>query len=647
MTREELFKNLKAGARWDVGVSINRSNSLPLDANSIFESYAAAAAYASKDADRIAEYGFLNNAYIGQILAVIEDKTIGEETVTTVGIYYIDANLQLQPVGKEVIADGNSIVNDNGTIKLYGFDAAATATYPRKTADGKIEWVTVQELVEGATENTVTVGDNISIDSVKTETGYTVKLKGIDTASSGQVPFYNETETAEGTVKSLVWKDVYTKSEVDAKVAGMFSYKGSAAGAPTDEGKNILVGDTTITASEENIGHVYIYNGKEYVSNGSIWEELGFEIDLSGYYTKGEVDAAIDADVKVETERATAAENALSGRIDTLEAFDHSIYAVKSEVNESFEVLGNKDTELSGKITALETAVGGESSGLVKDVADLKTLTGNHSGTLETLRTDVDSKLATATFNEYIVDKSMSDTELKEYADNLVSPISADITTLKTDVTDLKSATADIATIRSDVATNKTDVATLKTTINGDGTEGSGLVTKVAKLEQANVDHKAEYTTLKGIVDGHSELLTGISDTTVKALIDEAKKAGTDAATAAEEAKGLVTALENGKVATNANNISAIEGRVAALEGQISGVTGAMHFEGVKDAIPEDVSGYENGDVIIVGEKEYVFSDGAFVELGDTSAYALKDNVYTKAETDAKLEAALSWNDME
>ena len=649
MTREELFKNLKAGARWDVGVSINRSNSLPLDANSIFESYAAAAAYASKDADRIAEYGFLNNAYIGQILAVIEDKTVGEEIVTTVGIYYIDANLQLQPVGKEVIADGNTIVNDNGTIKLYGFDAAATATYPRKTAEGKIEWVTVQELVEGATENTVTVGDNVSIENIKTETGYAVKLKNIDSAVNGQVPFYNETVTEEGTIKSLVWKDVYTKTEVDSKVAGMFSYKGAAAGAPTDEGKNILVGDTTITASENNIGHVYIYNGKEYVSNGSIWEELGFELDLSGYYTKEEADSAISVAVAAEKDRAEGTEAGLLSRIETLEGIDHDAYAKASDL----ETLSGTVSTLSGDLDTLEGNVEEERGKLSTLSGTVSTLSGTvdgHTTTLNGLDVKFEAKLDKSIYEAYIADRNKTDEDIASD----IATATEGLAQLKTDVSTLKTTVGDettglvkkVAEIESKANTNAVDIVTLKTALNG-SEDSDGLIAKVSNLEQAAANHKTEYNTLLGVVNGHSELLVGISDTTVKALIEDAKKAGTDAATAAQEAKDLVTTLETGKVATNANNITALNGRITTLEGQISGVTGAMHFEGVKDAIPEDVSGYESGDVIIVGEKEYVFSDGAFVELGDTSAYALKDNVYTKVEADANLEAALSWNDMQ
>lgn len=62
--------------------------------------------------------------------------------------------------------------------------------------------------------------------------------------------------------------------------------------------------------------------------------------------------------------------------------------------------------------------------------------------------------------------------------------------------------------------------------------------------------------------------------------------------------------------------------RIAALEGTITGLSGAMHFKGVKDAMPEGeaLDVYVDGDVIIVGDKEYVFNEGAFVEFGDVSA---------------------------
>ena len=63
--------------------------------------------------------------------------------------------------------------------------------------------------------------------------------------------------------------------------------------------------------------------------------------------------------------------------------------------------------------------------------------------------------------------------------------------------------------------------------------------------------------------------------------------------------------------------------RIAALEGTITGLSGAMHFEGVVESDPTKITeGYEQGDVVIYGNKEYVWNNGAFVEFGDASVNA-------------------------
>lgn len=56
----------------------------------------------------------------------------------------------------------------------------------------------------------------------------------------------------------------------------------------------------------------------------------------------------------------------------------------------------------------------------------------------------------------------------------------------------------------------------------------------------------------------------------------------------------------------------------------VAGLAGAMHFVGVKPAIPTDNAGYSTGDVILVGNKEYVFDGAAWHELGDEAIYAVK-----------------------
>lgn len=73
--------------------------------------------------------------------------------------------------------------------------------------------------------------------------------------------------------------------------------------------------------------------------------------------------------------------------------------------------------------------------------------------------------------------------------------------------------------------------------------------------------------------------------------------------------------LSNGnKIPTGAAVTSAINSAVADL-------AGAMHFEGVKESLPETTDGYANGDIIIVGTKEYICSGNKWVELGDEAIY--------------------------
>lgn len=51
------------------------------------------------------------------------------------------------------------------------------------------------------------------------------------------------------------------------------------------------------------------------------------------------------------------------------------------------------------------------------------------------------------------------------------------------------------------------------------------------------------------------------------------------------------------------------------------GLSNALHFIGEVDTLP---SSGTNGDVVLLGSKEYVYSDGEWVELGDGSSHALK-----------------------
>lgn len=66
----------------------------------------------------------------------------------------------------EIAADGNSIVLEDNTLKLMGFDTAEVGAQPRKNADGNIEWVVPStETVDGL--QTTIAGMKSDIESIQ------------------------------------------------------------------------------------------------------------------------------------------------------------------------------------------------------------------------------------------------------------------------------------------------------------------------------------------------------------------------------------------------------------------------------------------------------------------------------------------------
>lgn len=315
-----LFDTLYGGAKWDVGVAINRSNALPLDRNSIFPSYELARAYAAMDeAAMSAELTRLgledvkinNNAYAGQVLAVVTES----ETV----VYYIDANKQLQEVGGKVETDEKSIVlGEDGKLYIAGFKDAGALTLPQKQADGSILWVPISSIVEGD-GNTVT------------EIAAADKSINVETKESSDSSIKYDVKvnlsSEEGNQLSLKDDGLFIKVEGydDSEIRGLINNKADASA-------------------------------------------------LDNYYTKGEVDSAIDADVKVVGDKVATLEEQIKGLSGAMH-----FKGVKEELPETTEgyvdgdviIVGDKEYVCSGnawklfgdvsaegeRLTALETAV--------------------------------------------------------------------------------------------------------------------------------------------------------------------------------------------------------------------------------------------------------------------------------------------------
>ena len=109
----------------------------------------------------------------------------------------------LEPIsGAQVDVDGKSLVFDEGTLKLLGFDDAEVGAQPRKNADGKIEWVVPSnDTVDGL--NDIVTGLKSDITNLQTTV---TDIKEIVSPSG------------EGTVTLLERIESLEQEDVDAKI---------------------------------------------------------------------------------------------------------------------------------------------------------------------------------------------------------------------------------------------------------------------------------------------------------------------------------------------------------------------------------------------------------------------------------------------
>ena len=166
----------------------------------------------------------------------------------------------------------------------------------------------------------------------------------------------------------------YTKTEVDAIVASAFHYKGSkptVADLPSEDNK---IGDVW---NVEDTGANYAWTGSE-------WDKLSETIDLSGYFTKEEVNTELakKAD-KSTTYTKTEVDEALA------------LKAVKADVDSALALKADKTeltTELAKKADKETTYTKTEVDGLIEPLAvkaDVDTELAKKA-----VKTEVDSALA-------------------------------------------------------------------------------------------------------------------------------------------------------------------------------------------------------------------------------------------------------------
>ena len=279
------------------------TSALPLDWNSYFTSLSEAqAAAATADVAGSSTTAF----YYGQQIMVVEGG------VAT--LYVIQPDKTLKAAGSALTADGTSIAIVDGQVQILGFAAAETGAQPRKKADGSIEWIKPD----------------------------TTTVEGLQTA-------VEDLQTAVG--------NVYTKAEVDSKVAGVYHYKGSVATYAELPSADVAAGDVYNVAAAD--AEHDIKAGDNVAWTGTAWDVLAGTVDLSGYATAAALDGKVD---KVEgkqlsTEDYTTEEKTkLSGIAEGAQV--NAIDAVSSEfvINPDGKTLSVQAIDMD-KITGLSDAL--------------------------------------------------------------------------------------------------------------------------------------------------------------------------------------------------------------------------------------------------------------------------------------------------
>lgn len=343
-------------------------------------------------------------------------------------------------------------------------------------------------------------------------------------------------------------------------------------------------------------------------SNGVAWIQINRQKTLAelGGVSKSVYDTKMASLDQNDTDNATAISE-LETYVGTIpeDATATNIVAYVQEktsgiaTDTALTELAGRVTTAEGKITNIETAIG-EGGSVTNAIADAKKAGTDAAAAVTALE---NGQVKT---NKEVIEAINNETtgilaQAKTYADGKDTAIAAAKAAAD-------AAQADIDTLEGKVGTVPADktVIGLITTAQAQADKGvadAAAAKAVADAIAADYLKADDKTELQGNIDKKVDQTT--YDTKVAAL---------------ESADTTLQNNINAEAQARKDADDAQVARIATLEGQITGLSGAMHFEGVKAEIPADVSGYEAGDVIIVGEKEYVFNGTAFVEFGDVSA---------------------------
>lgn len=388
MTREEFFEKLTNGAKWDVGVAINRTNPVPLDANSVFESLDALTTYATTNA----------LAYPGQVVSVLGTEEIAAYLIKTTGEGALISKLAASSASGDISADVETLKTQVANI-INGTQVVGAAT--KATQDGEGNVISTTYATVTALEGVRTTAEKgVSDAAVAKEAADAAKA--VADAKVGAVSLASG--AANGTVKLTVDG---VDTEVAVKGLGSAAYTAADAYDAAGKAQELVSAHNvsaeahadirqSVTALAEKVsGRAtgYVFANKQDVKYVEAIGKAGsFVIGDTIYFTDADVPdewvTAVNAEApfyafqNIETEKPnlsgyvqdTRTINGKDLKTDVvLGVADIEGAASKTDVSTAkTEVLGEVDTKLEGYVKTTELDGKGY---ITKDVNDLTNYT--------------------------------------------------------------------------------------------------------------------------------------------------------------------------------------------------------------------------------------------------------------------------------
>lgn len=480
-------------------------------------------------------------------------------------------------------------------------------------------------------------------------------------ATKGKWVQINSTETIRQDIESLKTELYGTDGKTGLK-GDVATLKTTVEGLVNTGGEANLVNDVKVNGTSvvtDKVANITLgaLGSKDKVAVADLAE------DVTTKFTTIEGDInTLKTDVSnaaTKTELKTA-KDALQGEID---AAEQAIAGVDVKLGARF----NSTDTVAKAVDALEGTVSGHTTTIGQHTATLNTLTtdvGANTADITQLKKDVAANANAASAAQSKADKAESDAAAaqskanKAESDAATAQAAAEAaqSTADTNKTDISNLTNRVKTIEDTYATDE-EVAGIKSALEV-------KITAASNLAQQGVDNAA---TAKGVADSAlskattnatniESLQTAVGNkvdtSTYTAKISELEGAIGTNATGVTEAKADAKAAQD-KADANEDLIAGHDTRISGLESKLNNVANAMDFIGVSTTDPDTgivtindviISGntdssldtVNKGDVVIFGEKEFVYDGSKWVEFGDATGNASAITALTTRVTTAE-----------